>query len=470
MTYDASVFTFVEGSAKCIASDAKNSSFQYNSNAGAYVAFFQFESAKNFSGDMFQFTLRINDNAQVDKSASVSIAPSVRDNAGNITCTAKNTAVSVACKHSYDNSCDTTCNGCGAERSITHSWDSGKITKEATCTADGIKTYTCSVCKETKTEKVSAKGHKYTNDCDTSCNTCGAERSIQHSYSTKWSSDGSKHWHACTVCGTKKDEAKHTPGAAATDSTPQTCTACGYVLQPALGHTHDFDDTWTKDEMGHWYACSSCDEVKSYQDHSYENDCDTSCDVCGYIRAAEHVYLEQWASDTNGHWHECSVCGDQLEMEPHVPGPEATENAPQICMVCGYELTPMVGHTHDHTWAGDDTHHWKACACGNIMDQAEHSWNEGVVTKEPTQDAPGVKTYTCSVCGGEKTEQIPANAPTEGTEPPVSEPQTTPEEPRDSFPWGIVIAAGAGMLVLCGAFLVIGIMIGKKQTGKYTSK
>ncbi len=43
-----------------------------------------------------------------------------------------------------------------------HSWDSGIITEEATCLSEGIKTYTCTVCEEKKTESVPAKGvHKW---------------------------------------------------------------------------------------------------------------------------------------------------------------------------------------------------------------------------------------------------------------------------------------------------------------------
>ena len=37
----------------------------------------------------------------------------------------------------------------------------------------------------------------------------------------------------------------------------------------------------------------------------------------------------------------------------------------------------------------------------------EHFWDEGEVTTEPTVEAEGVKTYTCSVCGETKTETIP---------------------------------------------------------------
>ncbi len=42
-----------------------------------------------------------------------------------------------------------------------HNWDEGKITKEATCEEDGIKTITCKVCNETKTEVISATGHNW---------------------------------------------------------------------------------------------------------------------------------------------------------------------------------------------------------------------------------------------------------------------------------------------------------------------
>ena len=42
-----------------------------------------------------------------------------------------------------------------------HSFDDGAITKEATCTETGVKTYSCKHCSETKTEEISAKGHSY---------------------------------------------------------------------------------------------------------------------------------------------------------------------------------------------------------------------------------------------------------------------------------------------------------------------
>lgn len=47
------------------------------------------------------------------------------------------------------------------EQPHTHTWDAGRITEAATCTKDGVKTYTCTVCGETKPEAVKATGHKF---------------------------------------------------------------------------------------------------------------------------------------------------------------------------------------------------------------------------------------------------------------------------------------------------------------------
>lgn len=43
----------------------------------------------------------------------------------------------------------------------THTWNEGVVTKEPTCTEAGVKTYTCTVCKETKTEAIAALGHNW---------------------------------------------------------------------------------------------------------------------------------------------------------------------------------------------------------------------------------------------------------------------------------------------------------------------
>ena len=66
---------------------------------------------------------------------------------------------------------------------------------------------------------------------------------------------------------------------------------------------------------------------------------------------------------------------------------------------------------HEHTFGDwekvDDDYHSRSCECG-YFEKAEHSWNDGVVTTEPTCTERGEKTYTCSTCDATKTEIVGA--------------------------------------------------------------
>ncbi|MDY6151638.1 MAG: InlB B-repeat-containing protein [Eubacteriales bacterium] len=66
-------------------------------------------------------------------------------------------------------------------------------------------------------------------------------------------------------------------------------------------------------------------------------------------------------------------------------------------------------HNFAEEWSNDETYHWHACAdkgCKETKDKAEHSWNGGNVTVEPTTEKEGAMVYTCTVCRREKTEKI----------------------------------------------------------------
>lgn len=66
-------------------------------------------------------------------------------------------------------------------------------------------------------------------------------------------------------------------------------------------------------------------------------------------------------------------------------------------------------HNFAEEWSNNETHHWHACAdkgCKETKDKAEHSWNGGNVTVEPTTEQEGAMVYTCTVCLREKTEKI----------------------------------------------------------------
>ena len=71
--------------------------------------------------------------------------------------------------------------------------------------------------------------------------------------------------------------------------------------------------------------------------------------------------------------------------------------------------------SHDwNNWAkASRSRHKRSCdLCGEV-EYDSHSWDDGEVTKEPTEDSSGITTYTCSTCNATKTEAIsPISKPT----------------------------------------------------------
>ncbi|MBQ8414732.1 MAG: hypothetical protein IJX58_05780 [Clostridia bacterium] len=88
-----------------------------------------------------------------------------------------------------------------------------------------------------------------------------------------------------------------------------------------------------------------------------------------------------------------------------------------MCLSVGVMLTACGGKKHTHRykteWSKDETHHWHACegdeadrGCDDIIDKAEHAWNDGEITTPATVESDGIKTFTCTVCAQTKTESI----------------------------------------------------------------
>lgn len=63
-----------------------------------------------------------------------------------------------------------------------------------------------------------------------------------------------------------------------------------------------------------------------------------------------------------------------------------------------------------------------------------HDFGDWVVTKEPTADKAGYQTRTCSRCGAEEVERIPATGEVKPTEPTEPEKPTTPADPSIPIP------------------------------------
>ena len=150
----------------------------------------------------------------------------------------------------------------------THVWDEGVITTPATETAEGVKTYTCIKCKQTKTASIGKLDHVHTFDM------------------SKWSYDAENHWRPAT-CGhtdEKKDIGAHVwnEGVVTTEPTETaegvktyTCTTCGNTKTATIGkldHVHTFDmSKWSYDAENHWRpaTCGHTGEKKDFAAHDW---------------------------------------------------------------------------------------------------------------------------------------------------------------------------------------------------------
>ena len=370
---------------------------------------------------------------------------------GSYSGSVRKTFTITSCNHKWDEGvittpagCETegvrtyTCKNCGNTRTesipaLDHDWDGGKITQEPTCTKEGVKTFTCSRCGDSYTEPVAALGHKFGD----------------------WETVTSP---TCTNQGSKK----------------RTCERCRYTETQnisATGHTWESDYTVDQEptcteDGSQSIHCSKCDAVKDTQvipapGHDWKEGVITAeptctkagvktftCDRCGDTRtemipALGHSY-GAWVETKPATCTEegektctCTRCGDTkkepIALLPHswddgVVTTEPTCKAEGVktytCMVCGTTQTEPVDRV-PHTIAIDAaveptcegtglTEGSHCSVCGEILTVQEiipakgHNWDEGTITKEPTCTEDGGKTITCTVCGATRTEVIEA--------------------------------------------------------------
>ena len=283
-----------------------------------------------------------------------------------------------------------------------HSFGDWTVTKEATCTENGERKTTCTICGYEKTE-VSGKA--------------------EHSFGD---------W---TVTKAATEEAE--------GSKERSCSVCGYTATEViekLAHIHKFATDWTKDETNHWHAatCEHTTEVSGKAKHSFgdwtvtkeateeaEGSKERSCSVCGY-KATEaieklahtHKFATAWTKDETNHWHAATCEHDVTDSKAeHSFGewtvtkvPTCTEKGSRkhTCSVCKYEATEDIsakGHAYSEDWTSDATNHWHAATCGHDVtdSKAEHSFGDYVSNNDATTEADGTKTRECSVCGYKDT-------------------------------------------------------------------
>ena len=263
-----------------------------------------------------------------------------------------------------------------------HTFDAGVVTTAPTETAQGVRTYTCTVCGYQKTKAIDKLEHKHTFN------------------ENVWEKDETNHWHPATCAHTdlKKDEAQHVwnEGVVTTQPTETTegvktytCTTCGNTKTATIGkldHVHTFDTgRWAYDTENHWHpaTCGHNDEKK---------------DLGAHI------------------WNEGVVT---------TPATETSEGVKTYtCTTCGNTKTATIGRLdHVHTfdtgrWEHDTANHWHPATCTHTdekKDLAAHVWNDGVITKPANYGVEGEKTFTCTTCSATRKETIPALEPKTNT-------------------------------------------------------
>ena len=274
--------------------------------------------------------------------------------------------------------------------------------KAATCTTAGNSAYyTCDGCDKWFADA--------TGSVEITDKTSVKIPAPGHTAGTEWKSDDTNHWHECSRCHDKKDEAAHDYGS------DNVCDTCGYYK--TVPHTHNLTlvaakaTTCTTAGNSAYYTCDGCDKWFADATGSVEITDKTSVK----IPAPGHTAGTEWKSDDTNHWHECSRCHDKKDEAAHDYGSD------NVCDTCGYYKT--VPHTHNLTLVaakaatcteGGKEAYYKCEGCGKfyedvlgtkeITDLASwgniakiaHTTKQTVTKATPT--ANGKIVNYCSVC------------------------------------------------------------------------
>lgn len=338
---------------------------------------------------------------------------------------------------------DTYCTDCNTKlesgtviNKLGHTWDNGVITKEATETEEGVKTYTCKTCGETKTEKIPVTSHHWDQGTITKKATC--------------TENGEKTYH-CTDADCNKTYVETIPATGhqhteIKDKKAATCEKDGYsgdtyckdcgqliskgAIVKATGHSWDSgkvtEAATCKKEGTKTYTCKNCGETKTESipktEHQWDNGKVTkeatckeegsktyTCSICGdtkteAIPKKEHNFDEgkitkkATCTEDGLKVYTCKSCGETKEEVLKATGHQHTELRNEKKATCTEE-----GYTGD-TYCTDCGELIKK---GSATEKADHNWK---VTSEEkaTCEKDGSKTYTCADCKETKTETIPA--------------------------------------------------------------
>ena len=169
------------------------------------------------------------------------------------------------------------------------------------------------------------------------------------------------------------------------------------VKIPAPGHTAGTE--WKSDDTNHWHECSRCHDKKDEAAHDYGSD--NVCDTCGYYKTVPHTHnltlvAAKAATCTtagNSAYYTCDGCDKWFA--------DATGSV-EITDKTSVKI-PAPGHTAGTEWKSDDTNHWHECTvagCGVIIESTKsaHTAGEWIVDTPATATTAGTKHKECTVC------------------------------------------------------------------------
>lgn len=338
---------------------------------------------------------------------------------------------------------DTYCTDCNTKlesgtviNKLGHTWDNGVITKEATETEEGVKTYTCKTCGETKTEKIPVASHHWDQGTITKKSTC-TENGEKTYYCTD--ADCNKTYvETIPATGHQHTELRDKKTATCGEdgySGDLYCKDCGQLISKgavvkATGHSWDSgkvtEVATCKKEGTKTYTCKNCGETKTESIPKTEHQWNDG-----------EVTKEATCAEEGVKTYTCSICKDtKAEVIPKKEHSfdegkiqkeaTCTEDGLKIytCKACGEtkeEVLKATGHQHtelrneknatctEEGYSGDIycTDCGELIKKGSATEKADHNWK---VTSEEkaTCEKDGSKTYTCADCKETKTETIPA--------------------------------------------------------------